>query len=67
MAIAFSALMLGEGWCQSSPSGPGETLKHSQDTMEYYELQHKLQKGQDRLGEKKDDAKENGGEQNEPD
>jgi len=59
--VGFTTLLPINGWCQAPPSGPGETLKHSQNTMEYYELQHTLQKGKDRLSEKKDDSKENAG------
>ena len=38
------------GWCQAQEAQrSGETLKHSQDTMEYYRLQQKLNKNSKRL------------------
>ena len=60
-------MLVASAWCQSpqQPSGPGETLRHSQDTMEYYQLQRKLHKGQKRLDEKAEDAGENNGNQKE--
>jgi len=64
IAIGFLTVLIADGWCQPPPpSGAGETLKHSQDTMEYYQLQHKLQKGKRQLNETIEDPEESPGKQ----
>jgi hypothetical protein len=67
LTIGVFTVLATSAWCQSQPqpSGPGETLRRSQDTMEYYQLQRKLHKGQKRLDEKAEDANENTGNQKE--
>lgn len=72
MKIVFS-LMIGilvmlntDVWCQPpQPSGPGDTLRRSQDTMEFYKLEREMQKGQQQLKQKANTSEEKSGNQNE--
>lgn len=47
------------------PSGPGEALRHSQDTMEYYRLQRELHHGRKRLDDEKSSAEKKHGKEEE--
>jgi len=53
-------------WCQPpQPSGPGDTLRRSQDTMEFYKLEREMQKSQQQLKEKTINSEEKSGKPNE--
>jgi hypothetical protein len=66
LSMSFLSIVMTNAWCQTPiPSGPGDTLKRSQDTMEYYQLERKLQKDRQRLGEEKASSHENSGNQEE--
>lgn len=57
---------MNDAWCQQQlPSGPGDTLRRSQDTMEFYKLERKMQKDQQRLKEKKSESEKKSGNQKE--
>lgn len=42
-ALLLSVLATADGWAQDSPSTPDGTRKHATDTMEYYNLQRKME------------------------
>ena len=66
LMLGIFTLLKGDAWCQPPlPSGPGDTLKRSQDTREYYQLERQMQKDRQRLKEKTDSSAEKSGNQEE--
>ena len=66
LMLGIFALLKVDAWCQPPlPSGPGDTLKRSQDTREYYQLERQMQKDRQRLKEKTDGSEEKSGNQEE--
>jgi len=64
--IGIFVILNSAAWCQPpQPSGPGDTLRRSQDTMEFYKLEREMQKSQQQLKEKTINSEEKSGKQNE--
>ena len=64
--VSMMVIMASNGWCQPPlPSGPGDTLKRSQETREYYRLEQKIEQDRQRLEKKNAEPEQKTGNQDE--